>query len=112
MKLPDGEHAVVDIQKLTEYSLDPHHPDGQHKARVFASALGLLRSDAEFLRQELLRAAAEGEAVQGRTDAFGVRYTIDFVIVRRSREATVRSAWMVAHDVCYPRLITCFVLLR
>ncbi len=41
MKLPNGERAVVDIIKLQDYCLNPAHPRGQHKARVFAAALGL-----------------------------------------------------------------------
>ena len=57
MKLPNVEHAFVDIAKLRDHSLDPVHPEGKHKARVFASALGLTRNDAEWLRKQLLAAA-------------------------------------------------------
>jgi hypothetical protein len=35
MKLPNAEKAVVDIVKLRDYSLNPHHPEGKHKARAF-----------------------------------------------------------------------------
>jgi len=40
MKLPGGEDAIVDPEKLTGYCLNPEHPRGKHKARVFATALG------------------------------------------------------------------------
>ena len=43
------------MAKLRDYALDPIHSKGKHKARVFASALGLTRNDAEWLRDELLR---------------------------------------------------------
>jgi len=43
MKLPNGEHAIVDIVKLRDYALSQHHPRGRHKARVFLSALDLER---------------------------------------------------------------------
>ena len=37
MKLPHGEAAIVDPQKLTGYCLNLEHPRGKHKARVFAT---------------------------------------------------------------------------
>ena len=37
MKLPNGEHAIVEIDKWLHYCLDSDHPRGRHKARVFAS---------------------------------------------------------------------------
>jgi hypothetical protein len=36
MKLPNSEKAIVDIAKLRDYSLNPEHESGGHKARVFA----------------------------------------------------------------------------
>jgi hypothetical protein len=51
MKLPNAERAVVDIAKLQDYSLNPAHDVGKHKARVFRSALGLTISDADWLRE-------------------------------------------------------------
>ncbi|HXG48805.1 MAG TPA: hypothetical protein VNO52_14360, partial [Methylomirabilota bacterium] len=36
MRLPNGERAIVDIQKLTAYCLNLQHTRGRHKARVFA----------------------------------------------------------------------------
>ena len=62
MGLPNGNRAVVDIKKLRDYCLNPHHEDGKHKARVFAAALGLGRVDAKWLRERLLEAAASEPA--------------------------------------------------
>jgi hypothetical protein len=41
MKLPNPEQAEIDMQKLIGYCLNPEHSDGQHKAYVFRSALGI-----------------------------------------------------------------------
>ncbi|WP_200235400.1 DUF6883 domain-containing protein [Thiohalocapsa halophila] len=41
MKLPNANQAVVDLEKLRGYCLNPAHPRGRHKARVFAAALGI-----------------------------------------------------------------------
>ena len=31
MKIPNAEHAVVDISKLHDYCLSPIHDEGKHK---------------------------------------------------------------------------------
>lgn len=54
MKLPNGQFAIVDITKLSEYCLSKNHLRGRHKARVFASALSMNETDAAELRNALL----------------------------------------------------------
>jgi hypothetical protein len=49
MKLPSPENAVIDDQKLTGYSLNPLHTEGQYKALVFRSALDLGVEDVDVL---------------------------------------------------------------
>jgi hypothetical protein len=73
MKIPGGARAVVDIAKLRNYCLSEQHPRGRHKARVFASVLGITAADADVLRQALLMAALEGEALEGERDDYGQR---------------------------------------
>jgi hypothetical protein len=112
MKLPGGEHAVVDIAKLRDYCLNPSHPRGRHKARIFAAVLGLAQADAEFLREELLRAAREADATAVDADEYGERYIVDLELVWNDRWSAVRSAWIIRRGEGFPRLISCFVLLR
>jgi len=109
MRLPNGERAIVDVRKLSDYCLNPGSPRGRHKARVFAAALGLRSADAAVLRTRLLQAARDGDAVEGEVDMFGKRYTIDFAMRTDVGEAVVRSAWMVLRGSDVPRLTTCFV---
>jgi len=71
MKLPNGKHAIVDISKLSNYSLSLDHVDGKHKARVFRSALELKASDAEWLREKLLEQAATGDVIPKVPTIFG-----------------------------------------
>ena len=54
MKLPNADRAVIEIEKLRDYSLNPNHPKGKHKARVFLAALGLKADDAEALREKIM----------------------------------------------------------
>jgi len=109
MKLPNGEMAVVDIQKLRAYCLNPHHPRGRNKARVFASG-GIQESDAEEVRTALLRAARTAEAQPGLLNSYGQRYTVDFELVRQNRTVRIRSTWIVLTGQDLPRLTSCYVL--
>ena len=110
MLLPGGTDAVVDITKLRDYVLNPSHPRGKHKARVFASALRIEQADAEFVRCRLLEAAAVGEVVPGENDEYGQRDTLDFELDKTGHRAMVRSAWVVLAGESFPLLTTCFVL--
>jgi len=110
MRLPNAEHAEVDIAKLRDYCLDPMHPRGKHKARVFLVALGIGVEQAWELREALLNAARAMPAVPGERDAYGERYVVDFQWTTTTGEATLRSVWMVRAAEDHPRLITCFVL--
>ena len=74
LKLPNGEQAVVEIEKLRDYCLNPEHLQGQHKARVFAASLNLTIQDAETLRTMLLTAAKNEEATPTKQDNYGQRY--------------------------------------
>jgi hypothetical protein len=103
MKLPGGERAIVDIGKLRDYCLSMDHFRGRHKARVFASVLGITSADGESLREDLLRAAREQDATQGRRDDYGMRYIIDLDVQRGHRRAKVRSAWIVLRSESAPR---------
>jgi len=108
-KLPNGEYAVVPLEKLTEYALNTEHPTERHKARVFKAALGLTVENAEFLQMTLQSAAASLDAVAEDPTVYGDRYVIDFKVTTESGTATIRSAWMIRRDEDVPRLTTCYV---
>ena len=109
MKLPNGEHAIVDRRKLEEYCLNAHHPRGRNKARVFAS-VGIHLADADTLREALLAAARNSEAKLGTASPYGQRYLVDFDLVRNARTVRVRSTWIVRLGEELPRLTSCYVL--
>lgn len=109
VKLPGGEQAVVDPEKLVGYCLNLEHPRGKHKARVFGSVLGFSAQNADELRAALLAAAAAREAVPAASDRFGERYLIDFEISGPRGTGTVRSAWIVRRGERVPRLTSCYV---
>lgn len=100
----------MDIRKLRDYCLDPAHPRGRHKARVFRAALGLNRDDAGELREAILSAARFADAVAAEGDEYGQRYMLDFEMQTETGKATIRSAWIVRRGENFPRLTSCYVL--
>ncbi|MDQ2945822.1 MAG: hypothetical protein M3Y27_07750 [Acidobacteriota bacterium] len=112
VKLPNPNRAVVEISKLRDYCLSPHHEDGKHKARVFASALGLQPPDAEWLRNCLLQAAKDEEAMILAETRFGTLYVLDSLVTTPSGSAMVRSGWIVRVSEDFARLTTCYVKSR
>ena len=109
-KLPNPENAVVEKRKLRDYCLSPEHPRGRHKARVFASALGLTVDDSQELRRALLAAALSEEALVAEEDQYGQRYMLDFEMSTEMGSAVVRSGWMVRSGEDFPRFTSCWVL--
>ena len=110
MKLPNAERAVVDVRKLRHYCLNPEHPRGQHKARVFKSALGWTAEQAEDVRRRLLEAVLREDASFLGADDYGQRYTLDFGVQGVGGVATVRSLWIIRYGEDFPRFASCYVL--
>ena len=110
MKLPNADRAVVDIEKLRDYCLNPEHRRGCHKARVFKASLGLTREHAKDLRKALLEAALTNNASPLLHDEYGKRYVVDFKATGPSEEAMVRSSWIIRRGEDFPRLTSCYVL--
>jgi hypothetical protein len=110
MKLPNGEHTIVPLEKLRDYCLNPTHRVGGHKAHVFEARLGLTTAQAGELQQHLLAIAPTGEAVLGVQNAYGQRYIIDFTMTTAVGTAEVRSTWIVLVGQDVPRLTSCYIL--
>lgn len=108
MRLPNGERAFVDAEKLSGYCLDLQHPRGRHKARLFASRLGISSNEEELLRRALMTAAATEEATSLGEDEFGRRFAVEFDLRGPSGSGRVRSYWIIRRGEEYPRLITCY----
>jgi hypothetical protein len=70
MKLPNGDRADLGT-KLTDYSLNPLHRHGQHKARVFESVLGITLANSEVLADALVgrRPVRRTQWPKGTTDS-------------------------------------------
>ena len=108
MKIPGGDAAIVDPEKLSGYCLNPEHPRGKHKARVFAT-LGFTAENASELRAALLKAAATADSQPVASDQFGDRYVIEFETKGPRATGIIRSTWIIRRGETLPRLTSCFV---
>lgn len=110
MKLPNGQRADLGT-KLEDYSLNPLHRQGQHKARVFESAVGITPASREILSQALLAQAANSNEFAAMGDnGFGETYVLRFPLTTERGSATVLCAWIIRHNEDFPRLTTCFIV--
>ena len=91
MRLPNADQAIVEIAKIRDYCLNPIHPRGKHKARVFRSALRLEQKDSELLRQMILGRIGVAECSAEEEDEYGKRFIAVLKIEWQGREALVRT---------------------
>ena len=109
MKLPNGDRAVVDDVKLWGYVLNPNHSHGRAHAYLFKALLGIDLSSWQELRDELLRAAREEEAIQGQSSAYGEKYEVRFSMTGPRGHYTILSVWIIAIGESIPRLVTAYI---
>ncbi|MGG6296679.1 DUF6883 domain-containing protein [Leptolyngbya sp. AN02str] len=110
MKLPNVDAAVIDLDKLRNYSLNPQHPRGKHKARLFAAILGLSAEDAELLQSYIRQAIQTHRAIPTLHDEYGQRFIVDFPLTHNTATATVRTAWNIRPTEPFPRLVSCYIV--
>jgi len=80
MKLPGAPDAIVEIEKLSDYSFSPDHPVGKHKARVFETSLGLRREHAVEMQSRLLDAARTYDCTATKNTTHGQHFEMDFML--------------------------------
>ncbi len=105
-RLPNAERAEAPLEKLRDYSLNPLHDEGKHKARVFLAAMGFTQADAERLRALVLDAAQAQEATPDKLLPHGQMYVLEFQAQGLRGLVTIRTAWIIARDTDFPRLVT------
>jgi hypothetical protein len=108
--LPDADKAVIDPEKLRDYVLSPEHEHGRHKARVFASALGVDQGSWEYLREQIAARVAEAQVSEVRTGRYGLRYSVPMLIEGLNGQThEVITGWILEEEGAPPRLTTAYV---
>ncbi len=109
MRMPNAERAEIDLRKLHDYCLNPHHPRGKHKARVFLSVLAIAQSDSDELRRQILEHVPNANTISGNKDRYGTRFVVDVTINHKGKSAQVRTAWIIRIGEEVPQLTSCYV---
>ncbi|GAB4322610.1 MAG: hypothetical protein OHK0047_06060 [Leptolyngbyaceae cyanobacterium] len=97
------------MEKLTDYCLNPNHASGKHKARVFASALGITAENADDLRELITQAAIAGEVIQQDNTESCQLYKVDWEIPDHQDAIVLRTLWEIKTDQPNPRLVSAFI---
>ncbi len=108
MKLPNGEYAIIPMEKLTGYCLNLNHSSGKHKAKVFASALGITAENANALQALIIQAAQEGEVIQESRTEFSQLYKVEWGIPDQEL-VVLRTLWEITPRQPNPRLVSAFI---
>lgn len=109
LRLPNYDQAVIPVDKLSGYALNPDHPDGSHKARRFKAALGFDIENVPLLEQVIREKLAENLVVFGLSDQHGQRYSVDMELTGPAGKAIVRTAWITDIGSVIPRLVSVYV---
>lgn len=104
------EKFHIDIRKLKDYCLNQNHPVGKHKARVFESQLGIVKSDAQLLKEKIVQEMRNADIVHGIEDQFGKRFSADLSVNIKNRNALVKTIWILRWGHKSPELVTCYII--
>ncbi|MFP9443049.1 DUF6883 domain-containing protein [Pectobacterium brasiliense] len=108
--LQNSDKATIDKNKLTGYALNPEHPAGGHKAKVFESALGYNQSNMDELIAQVRLRVGSSPAVLGNATNYGQQVIVDMPIEGiNGGSAIVRTGWFFNNGSDVPRLVTIYV---
>ncbi|AVK04822.1 pre-toxin domain with VENN motif family protein [Pseudomonas paraeruginosa] len=107
--LVGANRAVIDPRKLTDYALNPDHPVGGNKARVFESVLGFTKGNSDLLMKQLKEGVMKNTPIPGKVDQYGARFTVDIPVIGPNGNGVVRSGWIYKPGSNTPEMTTIFV---
>jgi len=109
-RLANLSEATIDPAKVSAYALNPDHPVGGNKAKVFESVLGYTQENAADLLAQVRANLPTSTASKGIEDQYGQRFTVDMQITGPSgRTAVVRTGWIYDSGSTRPRMTTIYV---
>jgi hypothetical protein len=107
MRLPYALWRGISPSKVTDYFLDPEHPEGRRKAEFFIS-IGFSGAEKETLMTALYDHPIRNEVSEVIRGPYGEKYVVTGPIeTPRGQEAVVTTIWIVEASR-RPRLVTAF----
>ena len=107
VRLPFADQAVVEERKLTEYLLNPGHPQGHSKAEFFGQ-LGFDRQHPDHLRQALLHLARTADMEES-VSPYGTKFVgVGSLWTPSGRDAQIATVWILRDGAPPPILVTAY----
>ncbi|GAB1410283.1 hypothetical protein MASR1M90_14370 [Desulfovibrionales bacterium] len=107
--MPNVDEAIVAIEKISGYILDPDNEKGKHKAKVLASAFGLQfnEEDAEYLRSAIASGLANGTVTSESHSKHGKKYNVAIAITgKNGHSEEMTTGWIIDKGSEIPRFVT------
>ena len=101
-------------EKLFDYVLNPDHPVGRHKARVFLSVLGIERIHADVLAEVIKQGLARSPAEKRKeTQSNELWTTYHQIVGLNGKTAILTVGWEIAQtEPLQPQLVSCYIDLK
>jgi filamentous hemagglutinin len=105
-RLTNADQATMDPNKFTGYALNPDHPVGGNKARVFAAATGFTKDNAGDLIAQIKQGITENPPKPGKVDKWGERFTVEIPVTGPTGSGVVTTGWIYKPGETTPSLTT------
>jgi filamentous hemagglutinin len=108
--LKNADKAVIDERKIRDYSLNPNHTVGGHKARLIRATIGMTRLHYRDLIDQIKQGILVCEA-EPRGDYKGqALFRVDVLVTGPRGTATLRTGWIYEEGNDAPRLTTAYII--
>lgn len=108
MKLPNGQNAIIDESKISNYLLNESHKVGWSKAKYLRKA-GFNESNIDLLKNNLLHLACYGEIVEQKKSVHGEKFVVLGSFTSPiQKEVTLNTVWCIDKGKTNPRFITAY----
>jgi len=106
--IPNADRAIIAVEKLTAYLLNPSHKRGSAKARLLIS-LGYRTNAPEILESDLRVQHLSLNATRTSQNPYGIAYEIEGPMTTPSgRPVRFCSIWQIDTGSEVPRFITMY----
>ena len=108
MRIPKADAVIIAKEKITDYLLNPQHPDGAPKA-VFFAAHGFTVENWQALAEAFRQLVASSELARQVISRHGEKYIVDGPLATPvGRMPIVRTVWIIDQGGDTPRLVTAY----
>jgi hypothetical protein len=107
--LKNAGKAIIDERKIRDYSLNPNHIEGGHKARLIRATTGLTRIHFRDLIEQIKQGILVCEAVSYRDYKGNPMFTVRMPVTGPKGTATLITGWIYDEGSDAPRLTTAYI---